>query len=145
MYALQIILNNLVEIAVSVTFAVAVKVVIPAAAEYIKEKTESETIKFAMTELESTAVKVVDDIEQTIVKQYKADGEWNIETQKCALNKAVSDMIHRLSLKTTEVVEKHGVDIDKLVVSYIQARIEEIHRDSGSRLTCKEANNENTL
>lgn len=145
MDAIQIILNNLIEIAVSVTFAVAVKVVIPAAAEYIREKTESETIKFAMTELESTASKVVDDIEQTIVRQYKSDGEWNIETQKCALNKAVDDMIHRLSLKTTEVVENHGIEIDKLVVSYIQSRIAEIHRDGSSTLICKEEQNENTL
>lgn len=145
MDSLQIILNNLIEIAVSAAFAVTVKVVIPAVADFIKEKTESETIKFAMDELENTAVKVVDEIEQTVVKQYKSDGEWNAETQKAALNKAVDDMIRRLSLKTTEVVENHGVEIDKLVVSYIQARLGEIHRNSIDSIELKEATSDENI
>ncbi|MDE6231926.1 MAG: hypothetical protein K2M60_01060 [Lachnospiraceae bacterium] len=125
MNALQLIMNSLIEIVISGVFAVTARIIIPVIAEYIRERTKSEEIRFAMEELEKTAVKVVDEVEQTLVRQYKADGRWDLNSQKAVLEDAAEIMLQRLSSKTYEVMEAHGVDIDNLVVSYIEARINE--------------------
>lgn len=126
MDALQVIVNNLIEIGLSIICAVSARVIIPAVADYICNKTESQELKFVMDELERTSIKVVGEIEQTMVKQYKDEGNWNINSQKKALDAAAQNMLKRLSVKTTEIIQDHGVDIDDLVVSYIEARINEM-------------------
>lgn len=127
MESLQIIINSSIEIVVSLVAAIAARVLIPKVTQYIKDKTESNNVRFAMDELEKTAASVVYEIEQRMVKQYKADGVWDASTQKVCLETAADELMNRLSLKTQEIVKNHGVDIDNLVVSYIESCLGKQH------------------
>ena len=121
--AIQIISNNMIELAFLIISGIITGVILPKISGYIQTKTSNEEIKSVMDELERTACSAVDFIEQTVVRQLKADGGWNTESQKEAFKQAVQSMLEGLSSRTTCLVESYGVDISKLATRYIEAAI----------------------
>lgn len=98
-------------------------VLLPALASWLKSKTENQDLQYVINELEQTVSTSVDYIEQTVVKQLKADGKWDAEGQKEALDEAVTVVLNSLTDKTAEILGKNGIDLESIIIKYIESKI----------------------
>lgn len=127
--AIQIIMNNMIELGIIIISGIVTKVIVPEISRRIKASTESELLKSAMDEMQKTAESVVGYLEQTTVKQLKADGKWNTESQQDVICDAIEMMISDLSIRTTDFVEENGADIRDIVERYLESAIAKSHTE----------------
>lgn len=119
----ETIINALVELTMSVVFLLISTVVIPTVFAWLKSKTENEKMKAVIGDIEKTAQTSVDMIEQTMVKQFKADGEWDIKTQKQVLEAAVSEVVENLTASTVKYLQSENTNIRDIATRYIESYI----------------------
>lgn len=121
--AVQLIMNNCIELAFTVIAGIATGVIIPKICAYMQTKTDNEELKGVMDELEKTAISAVNYVEQSMVKQLKDDGEWDADGQRKAFHAACDVMIRGLSARTSMLVKEHGVDLSEAVSRYVESAI----------------------
>lgn len=121
------ILDYLIWLLTSTIAAIVSCVLLPKLSAWISSKTENEKLKAAISDITTTVQTTVDQLEQTMVSQYKKQGRWDLDAQKEVLSAAVEEITSNLLDSTTDMLEKNGVDIQKLILRYIESYIESFH------------------
>lgn len=98
-------------------------ILLPYVVNCLKAKTNNETLKYVIDELNQTVVTGVDYIQQTFVEQLKKDGKFDSEKQKEALDKAVNVIWNDLSDRTVNFLKDNSIEIEKIIVKYIESYI----------------------
>lgn len=119
----EVIINALVELTMSVVFLLISTVVIPAVFAWLRSKTENEKLKAVIGDIEKTTQTSVDMLEQTMVKQFKVDGEWNVKAQKQVLEVAVSEVVENLTASTIKYLQSENTNIRDIATRYIESYI----------------------
>ena len=100
-------------------------VLIPVLVSWLNSKTNNEKLQYVITELSQTVQTSINYVNQTFVEQLKADGKFDAEKQKEALEKAVTYCLDTLSDKAKKILGKDGIDLQSVIVKYIEAQIAE--------------------
>ena len=100
-------------------------VLIPVLVNWLNSKTNNEKLQYVITELSQTVQTSINYVNQTFVEQLKADGKFDAEKQKEALEKAVTYCLDTLSDKAKKILGKDGIDLQSVIVKYIEAQISE--------------------
>ena len=100
-------------------------ILIPYITKLLKSKTDNTNLQYVITELSQTVQTSIDYVNQTFVEQLKADGKFDAESQAKALKFATENAMNNLTTKTIQVLGRDGIDIEKLIISYIEAKISE--------------------
>ena len=98
-------------------------ILLPYVVNCLKAKTNNETLKYVIDELNQTVVTGVDYIQQTFVEQLKKDGKFDSEKQKEALDKAVNVIWNDLSDRTVNLLKDNSIEIEKIIVKYVESYI----------------------
>lgn len=100
-------------------------ILIPYITKLLKSKTDNTNLQYVITELSQTVQTSIDYVNQTFVEQLKIDGKFDAENQAKALKLATENVMNNLTTKTIQVLGKDGIDIENLIISYIEAKISE--------------------
>lgn len=100
-------------------------ILIPYITKLLKSKTDNTNLQYVITELSQTVQTSIDYVNQTFVEQLKTDGKFDAENQAKALKLATENVMNNLTTKTIQVLGKDGIDIENLIISYIEAKISE--------------------
>lgn len=120
----ELIIENLFELAGLLIMAIITKVIIPAIAEWLKSKTTNTNMKTVIEDIEFTVRTCVDNLEQTAVAQYKANGSWNEETQKAVCALAIEDVMGSLLDLTKKTLADNDIEIVEYVRQHVEAYIQ---------------------
>ena len=96
-------------------------VLVPFLANWLKSKTDNEKLDYAITELSTTVQTCIDYVNQTFVDQLKKDGKFDENNQKEALQLALNKVRDTLSDSATKVLGKNGIDLESIIVTYIES------------------------
>lgn len=117
------VLNYVIEFAFVIITAVATKVIIPAISAWLKSKTDNQNLITIIEDVENTVKTCVDNLEQTVVWEYKNDGTWDSDTQKAVRDAAIENVMQNLLDLTKRTLEANDIDIRKFVEQHIEAYI----------------------
>jgi hypothetical protein len=82
---------------------------------WLESKSHGASFAGAIQKIETLTINAVDEVEQTLVRQLKADKEWNVGTAKQARDTAVSIAMRHLGTRgAAEVQSSLGLDREKL-------------------------------
>lgn len=98
-------------------------VLMPYVVSLLKSKTSNSDLQYVIDEIAQTVSTSVSYINQTFVDQLKADGKFDAEKQAEALKLAVEKSVNDLTSKTIKVLGKNGIDVESLIIKYIEAEI----------------------
>lgn len=118
------ILSSVISLVVTVLGAIITTVLLPAAASWLKSKTASEKLKSVIDDITITVKTSVEMLEQTTVKQLKADGKWNADAQAQVLQDAVTQVLNGLTSSTYNYLKKESDDLEGIVTRHIEAYIQ---------------------
>lgn len=116
--------SALIELGVIILSSIVTAFILPAISSWLKSKTDNEKIQFVIEDITTTVQSSVDMMEQTVVKQLKADGAWNTESQSDVLEDAVTEIINNLTNKTQQYLKAENSDVNALIIRYIEAYIQ---------------------
>lgn len=117
------IVNTLIELAAVVISTVITAVILPKFKAWMNSKVENQKYRNAIEDLTDKVAVSVNYIEQTMVIQLKADGKWNSETQKEALNKAIDTVLANISESTLSYLTDNISDVAGFITSNIESHI----------------------
>ena len=100
-------------------------ILIPFVTNWLKSKTDNANLQYVINELSQTVQTSVNHVNQTFVNQLKADGKFDADNQAKALKMAVEESVNSLTAKTVKILGKEGIDIETLIIKYIEAAIAE--------------------
>lgn len=100
-------------------------ILIPFVTNWLKSKTDNANLQYVIDELSQTVQTSVNHVNQTFVNQLKADGKFDADSQAKALKMAVEESVNSLTAKTVKILGKEGIDIETLIIKYIEAAIAE--------------------
>nr|DAU15724.1 MAG TPA: holin [Caudoviricetes sp.] len=100
-------------------------ILIPFVTNWLKSKTDNANLQYVIDELSQTVQTSVNHVNQTFVNQLKADGKFDADNQAKALKMAVEESVNSLTAKTVKILGKEGIDIETLIIKYIEAAIAE--------------------
>lgn len=100
-------------------------ILIPFVTNWLKSKTDNANLQYVIDELSQTVQTSVNHVNQTFVNQLKADGKFDADNQTKALKMAVEESVNSLTAKTVKILGKEGIDIETLIIKYIEAAIAE--------------------
>lgn len=118
------ILSGVISLVVTVLGAIITTVLLPAAASWLKSKTASEKLKSVIDDITITVKTSVEMLEQTTVKQLKADGKWNADAQAQVLQAAVTQVLNGLTTSTYNYLKEESDDLEGIVTRHIEAYIQ---------------------
>ena len=98
-------------------------VLLPYFVSWLKSKTESENLKYIIDEITQTVSDSVNYTNQVFVDQLKKDGKFDAEKQKEALKMSLDYTINSLTDKTKQIISKNGLDLENIIVKYIESEI----------------------
>lgn len=98
-------------------------VLLPYFVSWLKSKTESENLKYIIDEITQTVSDSVNYTNQVFVDQLKKDGKFDAEKQKEALKMSLDYTIDSLTNKTKQIISKNGLDLENVIVKYIESEI----------------------
>lgn len=124
------ILSGVISLVVTVLSAIITTVLLPAAASWLKSKTASEKLKSVIDDITITVKTSVEMLEQTTVKQLKADGKWNADTQAQVLQDAVTQVLNGLTTSTYNYLKEESDDLEGIVTRHIEAYIQSKKADN---------------
>ena len=105
------------------------------AKQWLEGKAHAATFQCAVNKLETVTKNAVDEVEQTLVRQLKADGKWNAETAREARDTAVDVAKRQLGEKGMEELEGclgHAREaIEGMLRTYVEKQVRG-HGNSGS-------------
>ena len=100
-------------------------ILIPFVTNWLKSKTDNANLQYVIDELSQTVQTSVNHVNQNFVNQLKADGKFDADNQAKALKMAVEESVNSLTAKTVKILGKEGIDIETLIIKYIEAAIAE--------------------
>lgn len=100
-------------------------ILIPFVTNWLKSKTDNANLQYVIDELSQTVQTSVNHVNQTFVNQLKADGKFDADNQAKALKMAVEESVNSLTAKTVKILGKEGINIESLIIKYIEAAIAE--------------------
>lgn len=118
------IIDTVIHILLALISVVFSYVLLPKLSQWLSSKTENERLKAVIQDVAATVQTTVNELEQTMVSQYKTEGKWNLETQKQVLQAAITSVINDLLVSTKETLEQNGTNIEELVRRYIESYIQ---------------------
>lgn len=98
-------------------------VLLPYFVSWLKSKTESENLKYVIDEITQTVSDSVNYTNQVFVDQLKKDGKFDAEKQKEALKMSLDYTINSLTNKSKQILSKNGLDLENIIVKYIESEI----------------------
>lgn len=98
-------------------------VLLPYFVSWLKSKTESENLKYVIDEITQTVSDSVNYTNQVFVDQLKKDEKFDAEKQKEALKMSLDYTINSLTDKTKQIISKNGLDLENIIVKYIESEI----------------------
>lgn len=117
------IITKLITTIIGILGTIITTILLPYVVNCLKAKTNNETLKYVIDELNQTVVTGVDYIQQTFVEQLKKDGKFDSEKQKEALDKAVNVIWNDLSDRTVNFLKDNSIEIEKIIVKYVESYI----------------------
>ena len=117
------ILNYLIGIAFTIISAVVTKIIIPEIANWLSAKTDNQRMQTAINDMLTTVETTVNFLEQTVVSEYKYNGNWNTETQKQVLETAIDEICISLTDLTKNTIDENGADIRNTIRRYVESYI----------------------
>lgn len=115
--------NNVLMWALGLIGTIVTGILVPYITNLLKSKTDNVNLEYVINELSQTVTTSINHINQTFVNQLKADGKFDAENQSKALQMAVTESVNNLTKKTVNILGKNGIDVEKLIVSYIESEI----------------------
>lgn len=115
--------NSVLMWALGLVGTIVTGILIPYITSWLQSKTDNANLDYVINELSQTVSTSVNHINQTFVNQLKADGKFDAENQSKALQMAVTESVNNLTKKTIDVLGKDGIDIEQLIIKYIEAEI----------------------
>ncbi len=119
----EIILKYLIAGAITIISSIITSVLLPAISTWIQSKIQNERMQSYVQDLTMTVATTVNCLEQTMVAQYKNDGNWNKETQQKVLDAAVKQVMDSVTMQTKQLIEDQRIDMQALVTRYIESYI----------------------
>lgn len=104
-------------------------IIIPVVFRLLAAKTKNEKLKMVMEEIANTTKSSVSYTNQTFVDQLKHDGKFDAEAQKEAMLRSTNYTFDTLTASTKKIIEQEGINLDLLVKKYIEADIDDRHRE----------------
>lgn len=115
--------NNVLMWALGLVGTIVTGILIPYITNLLKSKTDNVNLNYVINELSQTVTTSINHVNQTFVNQLKADGKFDAENQSKALQMAVTESVNNLTKKTVNILGKNGIDVEKLIISYIESEI----------------------
>jgi hypothetical protein len=109
--------------ALTIITAVCTTIIIPRVGAWLDSKTHTQLLLTAVDELTKAAEITVNQLNQTVVNQLKADGKFDPIAQKQVLDTAVKQIESNLTKGTVDFLTKNGADITAMIISYIESHI----------------------
>lgn len=119
----QELLNGLIGALVTFISGLLTTVILPTFVKWMSARTHNQAVLTVMNELAGLAQTSVEHIEQTIVWELKESGKWDADSQRQALALAVNECLTNISTKTTKLLSKDGIDLEGLIIRYVEAYI----------------------
>ena len=119
----EIILKYLIAGAITIISSIITSVLLPAISAWIQSKIQNERMQSYVQDITMTVATTVNCLEQTMVAQYKNDGNWNKETQKKVLDAAVKQVMDSVTMQTKQLIVDQCIDMQALVTRYIESYI----------------------
>lgn len=119
----EIILKYLIAGAITIISSIITSVLLPAISTWIQSKIQNERMQSYVQDITMTVATTVNCLEQTMVAQYKNDGNWNKETQQKVLDAAVKQVMDSVTMQTKQLIEDQRIDMQALVTRYIESYI----------------------
>ena len=115
--------TTLIECAITIISAIITTVLLPLAAQYVSAKIQNQRLQSAVEDIVQCVATSVDFLEQTMVKQLKADGSWNTDSQKAVMEQALNTSVNMLSTSTLKWLKSNEKDAQEIAKYYIEANI----------------------
>ena len=115
--------TTLIECAITIISAIITTVLLPLAAQYVSAKIQNQRLQSAVEDIVQCVATSVDFLEQTMVKQLKADGSWNTDSQKAVMEQALNTSVNMLSTSTLKWLKSNEKDAQEIAKYYIEAYI----------------------
>lgn len=115
--------NNVLMWALGLVGTIVTGILVPYITNLLKSKTDNVNLEYVINELSQTVTTSINHINQTFVNQLKADGKFDAENQSKALQMAVTESVNNLTKKTVNILGKNGINVEKLIISYIESEI----------------------
>ena len=119
----EIILKYLIAGIITIISSIITSVLLPAISTWIQSKIQNERMQSYVQDITMTVATTVNCLEQTMVAQYKNDGNWNKETQQKVLDAAVKQVMDSVTMQTKKLIEDQCIDMQALVTRYIESYI----------------------
>lgn len=116
----DIILEHLI----SLVFSVISIILLPLISNWIKSKIQNENLKAMISDVEQNVRTCVDYVEQVMVSKIKDTTEWDEDTQKQALQEAVSRVCDSILDSTKRTLEANQIDITDYITTHVEAYIQ---------------------
>jgi len=97
--------------------------------KYLASKTEDTALKSSIAELDAAVQDGIDFVEQTVVKQSKANDNWNEKTQSHAKSECVRYILQALSQSTIDTLTDNCDDITEFILDKIESGLGRLHRE----------------
>lgn len=117
-------LQNLLETIVNTVLIPAIPIVVGAAVQYVRTKTEGSKIEEAV----GIVLDAVDQTNQTFADQLRKDGTFTEEKQREAMKKSVKTALSMMNERTLKILEREFNDVEAWIVSKIEAACKENKR-----------------
>lgn len=117
-------LQNLLETIVNTVLIPAIPIVVGAAVQYVRTKTEGSKIEEAV----GIVLDAVDQTNQTFADQLRKDGSFTEEKQREAMEKSVKTALSMMNERTLKILEREFNDVEAWIVSKIEAACKENKR-----------------
>ena len=117
-------LQNLLETIVNTILIPAIPIVVGAAVQYVRTKTEGSKIEEAV----GIVLDAVDQTNQTFADQLRKDGTFTEEKQREAMEKSIKAALSMMNERTLKILEREFNDVESWIVSKIEAACKENKR-----------------
>lgn len=114
---------NILMWALSLLGTIITSVILPLVAKLILAKIKNQKLNYVATELSTTIINAVDYTNQTFVEQLKADGKFDAESQRQAMNIACSYAFDCLTDSSKRIISSEGIDVYSMLERKIEAQI----------------------
>lgn len=108
---------------IATTLAVAALALIRSGIAWIGAKTRSEKIQLALQEFQTVLEDGIGYVEQTFVRLAKADGKWDSNTQKEALEACIEYIQNNLTQTAYELLTEDKENIEDWITAKIESCI----------------------
>jgi hypothetical protein len=103
----------------SIVIPIAISIVTYVIKKYVNEKIDNEQLKKAANVITAA----VNSVQQTYVDDLKKNGDFTLEAQKEALNKAKEEALNLMNKKVTSAIQNNYGDIESYVITTIESII----------------------